>query len=55
MFDIDNKENVFNRFNNKFIINSENGCWEWNVASRGDGYGCMRINHKTIEIGRAHV
>lgn len=39
------------RFNQKYII-SENGCWEWSAASRGNGYGCMRVGRKIIDAHR---
>ena len=35
------------------IDKKENGCWEWNAAIRGkSGYGCMKINGKTIDAHR---
>ena len=39
------------RFLNKFEI-SPNGCWNWIGASRGVGYGCMKIGGKVIDTHR---
>lgn len=44
-------KNILERFNTKYTI-SNNGCWEWNGASRGVGYGAMKINNKVIDAHR---
>lgn len=38
------------RFNAKYLIN-ENGCWDWNAAKDGRGYGVFKFNGK---IRKAH-
>jgi hypothetical protein len=52
MLNIKNRENVINRFITKFVINPDNNCWEWNCASRGNEYGCLRIGNKIIDAHR---
>lgn len=52
MFFIIDRNNVEKRFLKKFYINEDNECWEWNSASRGNGYGCMKIDGKTIDSHR---
>lgn len=39
------------RFDNKYEI-KENGCWDWFGASRGNGYGALKINNKVIDAHR---
>jgi hypothetical protein len=39
------------RFNQKYIVNVETGCWEWQDRLNIDGYGLLKINGKSI---RAH-
>lgn len=35
------------RFEKKFKVNVESGCWEWNLALNRQGYGYFRINRVT--------
>jgi len=35
------------RFYSKFIINNENGCWEWAANRYPKGYGCFKLNGKS--------
>lgn len=30
----------------------KSGCWNWRAASRGVGYGCLKINGKVIDAHR---
>jgi len=32
------------RFYSKFIVNSENGCWEWTDHRLAKGYGILKVN-----------
>jgi len=52
MLIIKNKENVTNRFITKFIIDEGTGCWNWQFASRGNGYGCLKINDEVVDAHR---
>ena len=41
------------RFYTKFTVDSTTGCWNWTKAVRGkSGYGCMKVEHKTINAHR---
>jgi hypothetical protein len=31
------------RFWSKVAVNDNNGCWEWNAATRSGGYGCFSV------------
>lgn len=42
---------LLERFSQKYSI-VNNGCWNWNGASRGNGYGCIRIGNKIIDAHR---
>jgi len=42
---------VLERFKQKFNL-SPSGCWEWIAASRGNGYGCFKLNGKSIDAHR---
>lgn len=33
------------RFEGKFIINEDNGCWEWQAHLNSSGYGSMQYNN----------
>lgn len=37
------------RFEQKFIINEESGCWEWIAAKDKSGYGKFSIGHSHWE------
>jgi hypothetical protein len=53
MFAIDNKEEVLERMQGKYIVDEITGCWNWIAACRGyTGYGCMKINGYTIDSHR---
>jgi len=39
-----------NRFLEKIL--KSDGCWQWIAASRGNGYGCMKVNRKVIDAHR---
>lgn len=39
-------------FENKYIVNQENGCWEWNRTIDVRGYGVIRVNGKKIKAHR---
>lgn len=39
------------RFEQKYDINPENGCWEWNTTLYG-GYGKLLVNKKTLSAHR---
>ncbi len=52
MLHIENKQEVVNRFSDKYIVNKESGCWEWIASSRGNIYGCLKINGKVIDAHR---
>jgi hypothetical protein len=34
------------------IIKKPSGCWEWIASSRGNGYGCIKINGVVIDAHR---
>ena len=40
------------RFNQRYIVNEETGCWEWQGAQTGNGYGYMEIGGKRIKTHR---
>ncbi len=40
------------RFWSKVKITSLHGCWEWTASQRGRGYGCFRLNRKTLQAHR---
>jgi len=52
MLHIENKEEVLSRFIPKYIINKETGCWEWTASSRGNEYGCIKIDGKAVDAHR---
>lgn len=37
----------------KIAKNDVTGCWDWQAASRGVGYGCLKIEGKVIDAHRA--
>lgn len=37
---------IIDRFNEKYIINPETGCWDWQDTTGKRGYGKIRINGK---------
>ena len=52
MFTIDNKEEVLERIQNKYIIDEITGCWNWIASSRKTGYGCLRYKRKLVDSHR---
>ena len=40
------------RFNQKYIVNSDTGCWEWTGCSNNKGYGYFYILSKNIYAHR---
>jgi hypothetical protein len=40
------------RFNQKYIVNEETGCWEWQDSLDSCGYGRLTINNKKISAHR---
>ena len=36
------------RFNQKYIVDEETGCWNWIASLNNRGYGNFHINNKTI-------
>jgi len=53
MFTIENKEEVLQRMQGKYIIDEVTGCWNWVAAIRGtSGYGCLKLNGKAIDSHR---
>jgi hypothetical protein len=34
---------VVERFHEKWVVNKENGCWEWTASLAGKGYGQMKV------------
>ncbi len=37
----------------RFVVESPNGCWEWNGSRFKTGYGKMRIDGRTVSVHRA--
>ena len=33
-------------------VDKTDGCWNWKGGGRGNGYGCIRVNRKTINAHR---
>lgn len=47
------KEQIEERFWSKVNrTENQNECWEWNAASRGNGYGAIKLNKKVIDAHR---
>jgi len=40
------------RFNERYEVNSETGCWEWIRGIIGTGYGAFRFNKKVCQAHR---
>ena len=40
------------RFEEKYDINGNNGCWEWTASTSGGGYGKIGIKYKTVDAHR---
>jgi len=53
MLHIENKEEILKKIDGRYDIDIETGCWNWNAASRGNGYGAIRMqNNKIIDAHR---
>jgi hypothetical protein len=50
--DIKENENIKKRFLNKIVIDEITGCWNWSASGRGNGYGCLKIQGKVIDVHR---
>ena len=40
------------RFNKKYIVDPDTGCWNWTGAKTNIGYGILKINAKNIYVHR---
>ena len=41
------------RFNQKYVVNEETGCWEWIASLKpGTAYGCMQVAKRTVYAHR---
>ncbi len=40
------RKEPIDRFTEKYIINPDTNCWEWQAALDRDGYGCFRFTHE---------
>lgn len=40
------------RFNQKYIVDEETGCWLWQGTISKKGYGTFHVNHKEIKAHR---
>ena len=45
-----NLKPIIKRFNEKYEINKETMCWDWNGSLEGGGYASIRVNRK-MELG----
>jgi hypothetical protein len=53
MFSIQNKEEVLERMQDKYIIDEATGCWNWIAACRDSArYGAMKINGSVVDSHR---
>ncbi len=46
------KVSLKERFYSKFKINGKSGCWEWTATKFPKGYGCFKLNGKSIGAHR---
>lgn len=46
------KQAVKSRLLAKITKDEKSGCWNWTAASRGVGYGCLKIQGKVIDAHR---
>jgi hypothetical protein len=44
--------NPIERFNQKYVVDEETGCWNWVGTISKKGYGSIHINHKEIKAHR---
>jgi len=44
------KRDIKERFEEKFKVNEETGCWEWQYSLNIGGYGKFTIGHQTYEV-----
>lgn len=45
-------KNPIDRFNEKYVIDPDTGCWNWTGAITNIGYGILKINGKNIYAHR---
>jgi hypothetical protein len=43
------------RFNSKYIVDEETGCWNWVGTISTKGYGTFHINHKEIKHAKTTI
>lgn len=46
------KVDPIERFNQKYIVDEETGCWKWQGSLNKDGYGQIRVNNKMLSSHR---
>ena len=52
MANITDKEKLILRFNKKYIVDSNTGCWNWTAAINNYGYGNFRVDDKVLKAHR---
>ena len=52
MANITDKEKLILRFNKKYIVDSNTGCWNWTGAINNYGYGNFRVDDKVLKAHR---
>jgi hypothetical protein len=45
-------EKLILRFNKKYVIDSDTGCWNWTAALNNYGYGNFRVDNKVLKAHR---
>jgi hypothetical protein len=43
-------KNIFTRFEEKFVVNQTNGCWEWKAFTNPSGYGTFQLSKKVSSL-----
>ena len=46
------KKGLEERFWSKVDIKEKDDCWNWMACSRGNGYGCIRVDDKIVDSHR---
>lgn len=44
-------DTLLKRFESKYQVDFESGCWNWTAAKKENGYGIINVNHRSV---RAH-
>jgi hypothetical protein len=44
--------NPIERFNQKYVVDEETGCWNWVAGTNNKGYGSFRVGDKTLKAHR---